>query len=81
MKHSEFWQVLEETFGAGYGRSVAEDLVLSAVGGRTAARALQDGVPPRVVWDAVCDEMDLDEATRWRHRIDPRERRPRGQAR
>lgn len=74
MKHSEFWQVLEETFGAGYGRSVAEDLVLSAVGGRTAARALQDGVAPRVVWDAVCDEMDLDEATRWRHRIDPRER-------
>jgi len=80
VKHSEFWQVLEETFGEGYGRSVAEDLVLSGVGGRTAVQALADGVPPRVVWDAVCDEMNLDEATRWRHRIDPRER-PRGRGR
>ncbi|WP_341360603.1 DUF3046 domain-containing protein [Georgenia sp. M64] len=75
MKHSEFWQVLEATFGAGYGRSVAEDLVLASVGGRTAARALADGVPPRTVWDAVCDEMELDDATRWRHRREPRKDR------
>ncbi|GAA4423630.1 hypothetical protein GCM10023169_19520 [Georgenia halophila] len=71
MKHSEFWQVLDETFGPGYGRSVAEDLVLPGAGGRTAAAALAEGVPPRQVWDAVCDEMQLDESTRWLHRIDP----------
>ncbi|MFH5822539.1 DUF3046 domain-containing protein [Georgenia sp. AZ-5] len=78
MKHSEFWQVVEETFGAGYGRSLAEDLVLAGAGGRTAAQALADGVPPREVWDAMCDEMELDDATRWRHRRDPKERRGRG---
>ena len=70
MKHSEFWQVVEETFGA-YGRSLAEDLVLTGLG-RTSVRALADGVTPREVWDALCDEMDLDEATRWRHRLDPK---------
>lgn len=71
MKHSEFWQVVEATFGA-YGRSLAADLVLTRLG-RTGVRALADGVAPRDVWDALCDEMELDEATRWRHRRDPKE--------
>lgn len=75
MRHSEFWQVVEETFGAGYGRSLAEDLVLPGVGGRTAAAALAAGVAPRDVWDAMCDEMELDDAVRWRYRRDPKERR------
>ncbi|TRW45032.1 DUF3046 domain-containing protein [Georgenia yuyongxinii] len=74
MKHSEFWQVVEEAFGAGYGRSLAADLVLTGVGGRTAAQALDAGVAPREVWAALCDEMEVDDATRWRHRRDPKER-------
>lgn len=72
MKHSEFWKVVQETFGT-YGRSLAEDLVLVGLG-RTSVQALADGVPPRQVWDALCDEMELDEATRWRHRRDPKEK-------
>lgn len=72
MKHSEFWQVVEETFGS-YGRSLAEDLVLGGIG-RTSVQALAEGVPPRAVWDALCDEMELDEATRWRHRRDPKDK-------
>ncbi|WP_127130796.1 DUF3046 domain-containing protein [Georgenia sp. SYP-B2076] len=75
MKHSEFWQVVEETFGAGYGRSLAQDLVLTRVGGRTAEQALADGFAPREVWDAVCDEMELPDTVRWRHRMDPKEKR------
>ncbi|UNX55940.1 DUF3046 domain-containing protein [Georgenia sp. TF02-10] len=77
MKHSEFWRVVEETFGPGYGRSLAEDLVLPGVGGRSATAALDAGVPPRQVWDALCDEMDLDEQVRWRYRQDPKDRRRR----
>jgi hypothetical protein len=73
VKHSEFWRVVEETLGVGHGRSVAEDLVLTPVGGRTAVQALADGVPPRQVWDAICDEMELGEAARWHHRRDPKE--------
>ncbi|MFC7405323.1 DUF3046 domain-containing protein [Georgenia alba] len=75
MRHSEFWQVVDEVLGETYGRSVAQDLVLPGAGGRTAVEALDAGVPPRRVWDAVCDELELGETARWHHRIDPRRRR------
>ena len=73
MKHSEFRQALDETFGAAYGRTLASELVLLALGGRTAEVALAEGVAPQEVWDAVCREMDLDARVRWRHRgtLDP----------
>ena len=64
VKHSEFRQALEET----YGRSLAAELVLLPLGNRTPDQALADGVPPQEVWDAVCEEMELDERVRWRHR-------------
>jgi len=68
VKHSEFRQALDETFGSAYGRTLAAELVLLALGSRTADQALADGVAPQLVWDAVCEEMDLDERVRWRHR-------------
>ncbi|MFC4556336.1 DUF3046 domain-containing protein [Georgenia faecalis] len=68
MKHSEFWQVVDETFGPAYGRSLAEDLVLPGLSGRSAARAVREGEDPQRVWDAMCTEMELSEAARWRHR-------------
>lgn len=76
VKHSEFRQALEETFGPAYGRTLATELVLVPLGNRTPEQALADGVAPREVWDAVCVEMELDERVRWRHRgtLDPRRR-------
>ncbi|MGW6229050.1 DUF3046 domain-containing protein, partial [Cellulosimicrobium cellulans] len=41
--------------------------VLSALGDRTAAQALEDGVEPRVVWHALCDALDVPDARRWGH--------------
>lgn len=35
------------------------DLVLSPLSGRTAAEALDAGVPPRDIWLALCAEMDV----------------------
>jgi hypothetical protein len=75
VKHSEFWQVVEETFGPVYGRSLVEDLVLTSLGGRTAAQAVREGDDPQRVWDAVCVEMELGEAARWRHRGEEKKRR------
>lgn len=75
MKHSEFWTVVDEVLGPAYGRSLAADLALPALGGRTAVAALADGVAPGTVWAAVCAEMDLDDRARWHHRTDPDERR------
>ena len=75
MRLSEFWQVMDAAFGPGRARALADDLVLSALGGRTPNAALAAGVPARTVWDAVCDAMDLDDDARWRHRDNPRRRR------
>lgn len=35
------------------------DHVLDALGGRTAAQAIEDGVEPRDVWRALCTEFDV----------------------
>jgi hypothetical protein len=52
-------------FGSGYSRSLASDLVLGALDGRTVDAALAAGVPPRDVWVALCDATDVPEERRW----------------
>jgi hypothetical protein len=64
---------MDHAFGAAYAKSLAADLVIGALGSRTAAEALDHGMAPREVWEAVCDAMDLDNAVRWHHR---EERKP-----
>ena len=39
--------------------SLLSDLVLAAVGDRTAVQALRAGVPPREIWIALCVETDV----------------------
>jgi hypothetical protein len=50
---SDFWFRLEQVFGPGYARSVANDQVLSQLGGRTITQALAGGEPAVTVWRAV----------------------------
>ncbi len=59
MRVSDFWRLMDDEFGAGYSRVLARDLVLGAVGGRSALAALQAGVEPRAVWLAVCELQDV----------------------
>lgn len=73
MRLSEFWVLADEVFGAGYSRSLAADLVLGALDGRTVDAALDAGVPPRDVWVALCDATDVPEERRWGQQ---RRRRP-----
>ena len=65
MRNREFWQLVDEVFGARYGRTLAADQVLGALGDRTAAQAVDAGVEPRTVWHALCDAMDVPEEQRW----------------
>lgn len=53
MREREFWELLEEVFGRGYGRALAHDQQLTKLGGRTVVEALGDGAEPRVVERAV----------------------------
>ncbi|MFW7413966.1 DUF3046 domain-containing protein [Demequina sp. SO4-18] len=59
MRHSEFWALLDDVFGVDYSRSLARDLALDGLSSRTSAEALADGTPPRDVWHALCDQMDV----------------------
>ena len=53
MKLTELWARLEETFGPGYATSVANDQVLTELGGRTIQQAIAGGVDTADVWRAV----------------------------
>ncbi|MGL5857815.1 MAG: DUF3046 domain-containing protein [Angustibacter sp.] len=65
MRHSEFWRLMEEEFGPGYARTVARDQVVRELDGRTAQQALDAHLPPRQVWEAVCEAMQVPPGRRW----------------
>lgn len=72
MRRSEFDRAVADEFGAQASPLIA-DLVLSDVGGRTAAEALRAGVPPREVWLALCVETDVPAERRYGvGRLEPR---------
>ncbi|QIM21201.1 DUF3046 domain-containing protein [Phycicoccus sp. HDW14] len=59
MRHSRFWELMAEEFGAAYARSLANGQHLTALGGLTAQAALDAGEQPREVWEALCEQMDV----------------------
>jgi hypothetical protein len=58
MRLSEFTRAVDAEFGA-RGDAVVTDLALTALEYRTAAEALDAGVPARDVWLALCAEADV----------------------
>ena len=50
---------MEDQFGGVRAQTVARDHVFSALGGRTAAEAIEAGLPVRRVWLAVCEEYEV----------------------
>jgi hypothetical protein len=77
MRHSEFWESMDHAFGKAYAKSLAADMVMGRLGGLTAEQALDAGAPPREVWDALCDVMEVDDNVRWHYRDAPKKRRRR----
>lgn len=63
---------MQEVFGS-LGPSLTVDLVLEGMAGRTAQQALDHGVDPQRVWDAMCVTSDLPNEKRFPHRA-PRRR-------
>jgi len=51
--------LVEGQFGSVRGASLLVDHVLTAIGGRTATQAIEDGVDPRDVWRALCADFDV----------------------
>ncbi|AND16148.1 DUF3046 domain-containing protein [Rathayibacter tritici] len=73
MRLSEFRQLVDDEFGAGYARVLVSDLVLTELSGQTAEQALANGAEPRDVWLALCRASDVPQA-RW-HGVDSGKRR------
>ncbi|GAA1171429.1 MULTISPECIES: DUF3046 domain-containing protein [Nesterenkonia] len=71
MQLSRFWFLMEGEFGSGYARVLAGSLVLSGYQ-KTASEALEAGVRPRDVWDAVCDQQEVPETRRLGRDIPPK---------
>jgi len=74
MRRSEFLRAVDAEFGD-RAPSLVNDLVLGAVGSRTAAEALEAGIAPREIWMALCDETDVPASRRHgAGRLEPRRR-------
>lgn len=59
MRLTEFQELVERQFGAVRASLMLVDHVLTTMGGRTAAQAIEDGVEPRDVWRALCADFDV----------------------
>ena len=59
MRLTEFHELVEGQFGGVRASSMMVDHVLTALGGRTPAQAIEDGVDPREVWRALCADFDV----------------------
>lgn len=58
MRRSEFLRAVEDEFGS-RADSLVADLILDRAGGMSARDALEAGVDPRTIWQALCEEMDV----------------------
>jgi Protein of unknown function (DUF3046) len=59
VRHTEFWSRMEAALGPAYARSWANQYVLAELGERTVVEALDAGEPPKAVWAAVWQALDL----------------------
>lgn len=61
---SRFWTLMEDEFGEGYAHTLARGHVVQALGDRTVATALEEGEPPRRVWETLCEDLGIPEHRR-----------------
>ena len=55
MRLSQFNTLMTDEFGQAYAQVISRDLVLGALGDRTANQALAAGEDPKDVWLALCE--------------------------
>lgn len=74
MRTSEFWRLMNDEFGDAYARTLASGHHLHALGDRTVTAALDDGVRPKDVWSALCDDLQIPPERRFGRDLPLRER-------
>lgn len=64
MRETELWRRLEAALGAGYARSWAAQVSLSALESMTVSEAIAARVPFKVIWEAAWENLSLPESDR-----------------
>jgi hypothetical protein len=59
MRHTSFRHRMAEEFGEVRSEMLAQDHVLSSLGGRTVDEALEAGMDPKQVWLAICEAFEV----------------------
>ena len=59
MRLTHFWELMNAEFGPTYAVTLAQDHYVTALGNRTAQEALADGIPPRQIWEALCEDLGV----------------------
>lgn len=55
MRHTVYWELMNDEFGSVRAASLHQDLALSTLGSTTPAEAVERGVDMRTIWLAVCE--------------------------
>ncbi len=63
MRLTEFWERMDNQFGAAYARSVAADYRVPKLAA-TVNEAIAAGVDTKMIWRAVCDAFELPKSVR-----------------
>lgn len=64
MRLSEFKAAVADAFGAAYAPTLLKELALTRLDSMTPSQALEQGIAPRDVWHALCDEMNVPASVR-----------------
>lgn len=64
MRHTVFRRRMAEEFGRVRADMLAQDHVLSELGGRTPDEALEAGIEPKQVWQVLCEAFEVPPARR-----------------
>jgi hypothetical protein len=62
---------MTDEFGQAYSQVISRDLVLGALGDRTAEQALAEGEDPKEVWHALCEANNVPKE-RWSGKPQPK---------
>lgn len=71
MRLSHFNTLMTDEFGLAYSQVISRDLVLGALGDRTAEQAIAAGEDPKEVWLALCEANNVPKE-RWAGKPQPK---------
>lgn len=65
MTVQEFYALVDEVFDHTYGAMLIVDQRLPSLANMNAVEALEAGEEPRVVWNLLCEHLDIPDSQRW----------------